>query len=80
MYSFFTLRILSPDPVTTNYHIFIPHPSPFSWIFFDAFLTPADVFFLLPLLTLAQCWNALSKMPHILLGNTQGIGAPNQVL
>ena len=80
MCSFFTLRSLSPDHVASNLHIFVPPLTPSSWILFDAFLTPADVFFRLPLLTLARCWYALSEMSHIWLGKTQGIGVPNQAL
>jgi hypothetical protein len=80
MCSFFILRSLSPDPLTPNLHIFVPSPTPSSWILLDASLAPADVFFRLPLLTLARCWYALSEMSHIWLGKTQGIGVPNQAL
>ena len=76
----FTLRSLSPGPVTPNLHIFVPPPTPSSWILLDAFLTPADVFFRLPVLTLARCWYTLSEMSHIWLWKTQGIGVPNQAL
>jgi hypothetical protein len=79
MCSFFTLRSLSPDPVASNLHIFVQLPTPF-WILFGAFLTPVDVFFRLPLLTLARCWYVLSEMSHIWLGNPQGIEVPNQAL